>query len=187
MGRRDHAQRWRHRWQRPGQLVDLLSLRGAAGRHAYRPTFSFHTRINAVKINVFATAAVAIIFGGFVGCGSTQPAVKGIGKVEGKVLSPSGTPIAGGTLVLRPKGGIRRAVTAEISTNGSFVIEGATGNDSVLPGEYEVYIALDDSPQNQKLSRKIPLKYQRLSDEDSDLSVTLSDNGNELLVKLNRG
>jgi hypothetical protein len=164
----------------------LFKLHGAAGMPA-APSFNSRTRIVGVRINVSAIAAVAIIFCCFVGCGSTQPVVKGIGQVEGKVLSPLGTPIAGGTLVLRPKGGIRRAVTAEISTNGSFVIDGTNVSDGVIPGEYEVYITLEDSPQSQKLRRQIPLKYQRLSDEDSDLLVTLSDDGNKLLVKLNRG
>lgn len=122
-----------------------------------------------------------------VGCSGTQPTVPGIAEVEGKVLSPQGSPLKGGTLVLRPMGGIRRAISAEIETDGTFVIDGSTGNPTVLPGDYEVYVVVSDDPQERKLQQQIPLKYRKLSDEDSDLLVSLDDSGKKLVVKLKRG
>ena len=134
-----------------------------------------------------AIAMSGIFLAAFIGCGSTQPETQGLTEVEGRVLSHSGTPIKGGTLVLRPQGGIRRAVTAEIGANGGFVIDGTKMNNGILPGDYEVYIIVGAGPQNQKLRRQVPLKYQRLSDDDSDLLVSLDESGDELLVKLKRG
>ena len=88
-------------------------------------------------INSCVIATVAIFLVAFVGCGSTQPDTRGLTEVEGRVLSHSGAPIKGGTLVLRPQGGIRRAITAEIGANGGFVIDGTKINNGILPGDYE--------------------------------------------------
>lgn len=128
-----------------------------------------------------------VSFAAVVGCGGTQPVVTGIPEVEGKVLSPQGSPLKGGTLVLRPKGGIRRAISADIETDGTFIIDGSNGNSAVLPGDYEVYVVVGDDPQTRKLRRQIPVKYQKLSDEDSDLLVSIDDSGKKLVVKLKRG
>ncbi len=122
-----------------------------------------------------------------VGCSGTQSVTTGISEVEGKVLSPQGSPIKGGTLVLRPLGGIRRPVSTEIEDDGTFSIDGSNGESVILPGDYEVYIVVGDNPQERKLLKQIPAKYRKLSDEDSDLLVSLDDSGKKLLVKLKRG
>jgi len=48
------------------------------------------------------------------GCGSTNPVAQSIDEVAGKVLLPHGAVLPGGKLVLRPAGGLRQPVVADI-------------------------------------------------------------------------
>ncbi len=121
------------------------------------------------------------------GCGSTTPVVQSLDEVTGKVLLPQGVALKGGKLVLRPAGGLRRPVAADIQQDGTFVLDSSAEKAPVLPGTYDVYLVFDDTPQGRKLQRSVPAKYRKLTDEDSDVSVTLDETPQEVLVRLKRG
>lgn len=120
------------------------------------------------------------------GCGSTNPVAQSIDGVAGKVLLPHGAALPGGKLVLRPAGGLRQPVVADIQQDGTFVLESSAEKSPVLPGTYDVYLVFDDTPQDRKLQRSVPAKYRKLNDEDSDVSVTLDESPREVIVRLKR-
>jgi hypothetical protein len=136
----------------------------------------------------------SVLVGGFVvtmmlvtlGCGSAKQAEQSLSNVSGKVLLSHGRPLTGGRIFLRPEGGIRRGIAAEISEDGSFTLESSEGDAPVLPGKYEVYVVFGNDPGDQKLRRKVPRKYQKISDADTDLFVQINGDDDDLMVKLGK-
>ena len=60
-----------------------------------------------------------------VGCGtSSSEALKEVSEVSGTILLPTGRPLKGGNLMLRPFGGVRgaRRLAADINEDGTFII-----------------------------------------------------------------
>jgi hypothetical protein len=126
-------------------------------------------------------AAVVLVFTGCQG-GGPPPAPDGV-PVSGKILLPSGSPLSGGTLVLRPTDGIHGA-SAQIQKDGSFTLVDAAGGKSVVPGKYQVFVKFSDANQ-AALRKSVNQKYQSTEDGDSDVFVDISAATSDLVIKLN--
>jgi hypothetical protein len=119
------------------------------------------------------------------GCGGGGPPPRPDGvEVAGKVLLPNGSPLTGGTLVLRPVAGLHGA-TAQIGSTGAFALVDPSGKKSVVPGQYQVFVRFND-PNQKALSAAVNKKYQNSEDVDSDVVVTIGQSTNDLVIKLNR-
>lgn len=120
------------------------------------------------------------------GCGTGGPSLPTIPAINGKVLLSSGKPIPGGKLVLCPTPGLRpsgRRLSADLGNDGSFLIEGSE-EKAIVAGKYKVFVVVSGNPKLRALKKRIPEKYQSISEDDSDLFVELEDSGKELVVKL---
>jgi len=105
-------------------------------------------------------------------------------QVSGKVLLPGGSPLTGGTLVLRPVGGIHGA-SAQIGNDGSFELVDPQGNKSVAPGQYQVYVRVANP--DQKAGRvAVNQRYQNTEDGDSDVVVDIQRSQSDLVIRLNQ-
>lgn len=131
-------------------------------------------------------AAAAIVAIALTGCGSADTGVKGVSEVSGKVLLAKGMPLRGGRIVLRPAGGLRPAVSADINSDGSFTIDGASERKHVVPGEYQVFVVFGKDPKYRALQSQVPKKYQSVAEDESDHYVTIEEDAKDLLVKLKR-
>ena len=134
-------------------------------------------------MRIILTLLVALVLSG---CGSSAPEIPSVQGVEGKVLLPQGKPLSGGKLMLRREGGLNRPLIAEINKDGTFKIDDNNPDCPVLEGDYEVYLIFQHTLEERKLARYVPEKYRDLSDEDSDLKVTLNNANKNILVKLKR-
>jgi hypothetical protein len=126
-------------------------------------------------------AAFVVVF--VVGCGGPPPKPSGV-EVGGKILLATGAPLTGGTLVLRPVGGIHGA-SAKIEPNGTFALVDPSGDKSVVPGKYQAYVTFND-PSHIKLRYAVNKKYQNTEDGDSDVIVEITVSTNDLLIKFNK-
>lgn len=114
-----------------------------------------------------------------VGCGSGQPVPKPVANLEGKVLLPKGKPLQGGRILLKGNTG---TVLADIDKDGNFKLD---GDEVVLQGDYEVYLVFRyNSATERKLIRYVPAKYREIGEGDSDISVTLNEDNQNIIVKL---
>lgn len=118
-------------------------------------------------------------------CGSNSVPAKPDGvQVSGKVLLANGSPLAGGTLVLRPVNGVYGA-TAQIRPDGSFTLEDA-GADKIVEGSYQVFVRFGDSNQAE-LSKQVAARYQESSEDvDSDVIVNIAGDTTDLAIKLKK-
>ena len=115
------------------------------------------------------------------GCGSGKTVPKPVANIEGKVLLPKGKPLEGGRILLKGKG-TGGTVLADIDKDGSFEVD---NNEIVLQGDYEVYLVFRyNSATERKLIRYVPAKYREIGEGDSDISVTLSEDNQNITVKL---
>lgn len=117
-----------------------------------------------------------------VGCSSALPAKPEGVEVRGTVQLPGGSPLAGGTLLLRPVDGVYGA-TAQIQKDGSFVLQDPDGNKSVVPGKYLVYV-LFNNPDHNALRSKVNPRYQNSEDGDSDMVVNIQQTQSDLVIRL---
>jgi hypothetical protein len=118
------------------------------------------------------------------GCGTqSQPKPDGV-QVSGKVLLPNGSPLTGGTLVLRPEAGLYGA-TALIQKDGSFELVDPQGEKSVVPGKYLVYVRFN-SPEQKALGVAVNPRYQNSEDGDSDIAVDIPAAQRDLIIRLKR-
>lgn len=118
------------------------------------------------------------------GCGGGPPPTPAGVEIGGKVLLPSGTPLKGGTLVLRPVGGIHGA-SAQIQKDGGFSLTDPAGKNSVVPGKYQVYVLLND-PSLKTHRSSINKKYQESEDGDSDIFLDIQDSKKDLVIRLKK-
>ena len=124
-----------------------------------------------------------------VGCGTAKPEVDLVDAVRGKVLLPTGKPLKGGIVVLRPTAaiaGVAQPVTAEVDSDGSFVIEGGDADKKLAAGEYKVFVNLSSNPKHRSLQRQVPEKYQSIGDDDSDLIIDLAEQAEGFVLKMNK-
>jgi len=126
------------------------------------------------------------LLAGASGCGTGNSNLPTITAVNGKVLLSSGKPIPGGKLVLCPAAELQpggRRLSADLDKDGSFSIEGGE-ETTIVAGKYKVFVVVTGNPKLRSLRKRIPEKYQSISDDESDLFVELADGGEELVVKL---
>jgi hypothetical protein len=114
------------------------------------------------------------------GCGGNSNTAPDGVEVSGKVVRADGSPLAGGTLILRPVGSIHGA-TAQIQSDGSFSLVDSAGKPSVVPGKYQVYVRFNES--DKTLGSKVNKKYQDTEDGDSDVVVEIQQAKNDLLIR----
>jgi hypothetical protein len=119
-----------------------------------------------------------------VGCDSGPPAKPAGVEVSGKVLLPNGSPLTGGTLVLRPVAGIHGA-SAQIANDGTFELVDPQGNKSVVPGQYQVFVRFNN-PDHKALQKQVNERYQNTEDGDSDIVVDIQTSKSDLVIRLNR-
>jgi hypothetical protein len=127
-------------------------------------------------------AVLALALALAAGCDGPQGTPAGV-AVGGKVLLPGGSPLAGGTLVLRPVAGIHGA-SAQVRKDGSFELADPGGNPSVVPGRYQVFVRFN-SPDQKALRAAVSRRYQDSEDGDSDVVVDIRGPQNDLVVRLN--
>ena len=121
-----------------------------------------------------------------VGCGSSSgppPKPDGV-AVSGKLLLSNGSPVTGGTLILRPVAGLHGA-TGQIQGDGSFTLSDSGNDQTVVPGKYQVFVRVNDASQ-KGLRAAIHRRYQDSEDGDSDIVVDIQQPNSNLVIKLNR-
>ena len=105
-------------------------------------------------------------------------------QVSGKLLLPTGSPVTGGTMVLRPENGAFGAI-AKIQSDGSFILEDA-GKPGIVPGKYQVFVRLSDTDP-VALQKAVHQRYQESTDDgDSDVIVDIQQDSDNLEIRLNR-
>lgn len=117
------------------------------------------------------------------GCGGTDaPELTDGVSVSGKILLPSGSPLGGGTLVLRPENGLFGA-TAQIQPDGTIKLRNS-GSESIAPGRYQVFVRFSD-PNHAKYKSAVNQRYQESSDDgDSDVIVDIQSATEDLAIRL---
>ena len=118
------------------------------------------------------------------GCGEPRPNIPSGVEVSGKVLLPSGTPLSGGLLILRPEQGLHGA-SAVIGSDGSFSLQNQAGTKAIAPGKYRVYVRFPD-PAHKNLAAAIHPRYQDSEDVDSDIVVDIQTARSDLVLKMKR-
>lgn len=116
------------------------------------------------------------------GCGG-GPIAKPEGvPVSGRVLLASGSPLTGGTLVLKPEDGLFGAI-GQIQSDGRFTLNDA-GGPNIVCGKYQVFIRFANSNQS-RLKSSVHQRYQQNSDDgDSGLVVEIKEATEELTIRL---
>ena len=105
-------------------------------------------------------------------------------QVSGKLLLPTGAPVTGGTMVLRPENGAFGAI-AKIQPDGSFTLEDA-GKPGIVPGKYQVFVRFSDNDP-VALQKAVHQRYQESTDDgDSDVIIDIPQDNDYLEIRLNR-
>ena len=118
------------------------------------------------------------------GCGNPAPNIPTGVEVSGKVQLPSGAPVTGGTLILRPEQGVHGA-SAQVQPDGAFSLQNQAGTKAIAPGKYRVYIRFND-PSHKALAAAINKRYQDTEDGDSDIAVEVQAARSDLVIKMKR-
>lgn len=105
-------------------------------------------------------------------------------QVSGKVLSPKGTPLSGGTIILRPESGLFGA-TALVQSDGTFTLKDNSGVPGVVAGKYQVFVSFPN-PQHAALKASVNPRYQESEDGDSDIFVEIVEPTDSLTIKLKK-
>ncbi len=117
------------------------------------------------------------------GCGGPLSKPEGI-QVRGKALLQNGSPLTGGTLILRPEDGLFGA-TALIQPDGSFTLQDG-GNQVMVPGKYQVFVRFPD-PSQDSLRSMVNGRYQQSSEDgDSDVVIDIHGATDDLIIRFNR-
>jgi hypothetical protein len=139
------------------------------------------TRFLSATALIFTTLILTALAG--CGPGGPLPRPEGV-QASGKVLLPNGSPLSGGTLILRPDAGIYGA-TAMIQKDGSFTLSDTSGTADIVPGRYQVFVSFPN-PGDAALAKSVNSRYQESDDGDSDVFVDLQQATDELVIKLKR-
>lgn len=123
-----------------------------------------------------------LVMAGCVGSGAL-PRPEGV-KVSGKILQANGSPLPGGTLILRPDKGLYGA-TAIIQSDGSFALQDTSGNTETVTGKYQVFVSFPN-PSHVTLSKSVAKRYQESDDGDSDVFVDIQQPTEELIIRLKK-
>lgn len=129
---------------------------------------------------LFVVSALAVA-----GCQSDGPPPPADGvPVSGKALLPNGSPLTGGTLVLRPEGGAHGA-SAQVQANGQFTLARPSGEATVVPGKYRAFVKFNDAAQ-ASLRSAVGRRYQSTEDGDSDLVVEITGAKSDLVIRFKK-
>ena len=125
-----------------------------------------------------------------VGCGTSSPGVlKEVSEVSGTILLPTGRPLKGGTLMLRPFGGVRgvKRLSADINEDGTFIIR-PDEKTKIIATNYKVFVGLND-PKFRILKRQVPEKYLDISEDEfeTDLFMNLDEQASSVVLKMTKG
>ena len=128
---------------------------------------------------------VAVLLISITGCWSSGIPSRPDGiEVQGTIQLPSGKPLTGGTLILRPDSGLYGA-TALIQPDGSFKLQETSGSQSIVPGKYQVFVSFPN-PAHSQIASAVPKRYQQSEDGDSDVFVDLQAGVQSLEIRLKR-
>ena len=124
------------------------------------------------------------------GCGtSSSEALKEVSEVSGTILLPTGRPLKGGKLMLRPFGGVRgvKRLSADINEDGTFIIR-PDEKTKIIATNYKVLVGLND-PKFRILKRQVPEKYLDISEDEfeTDLFMNLDDQASSIVLKMTKG
>jgi hypothetical protein len=128
------------------------------------------------------------------GCGTsgseTPKEAKEVSEVRGKVLLPTGRPLKGGRLILRPFGGVKNAtkVYADIDDDGTFTAKSDGAKQKIVASNYKVFISLSGDPKNRLLEKVVPEKYLDVREEDyeTDLFINLNEQTSDIVLKMTK-
>ena len=125
-----------------------------------------------------------------VGCGtSSSEALKEVSEVSGTILLPTGRPLKGGNLMLRPYGGVRgvKRLSAEINEDGTFIIR-PDEKTKIIATNYKVFVGLND-PKFRVLKKQVPEKYLDVSEDEfeTDLFMNLAEQADGIVLKMTKG
>ena len=125
-----------------------------------------------------------------VGCGtSSSEALKEVSEVSGTILLPTGRPLKGGNLMLRPFGGVRgvKRLSADINEDGTFIIR-PDEKTKIIATNYKVFVGLND-PKFKSLKRQVPEKYLDVSEDEfeTDLFMNLDEQASSVVLKMTKG
>jgi hypothetical protein len=134
-----------------------------------------------VSLTAVLMSALLVVIG--CGGGGPPPRPEGV-KVGGKVLLPNGSPLTGGTLILRPEAGLYGA-TAQIQPDGSFKLRDTSNTETVVQGKYQVFVAFPN-PAHDNFRETVNRRYQESEDGDSDLIVEIQGPNDDLVIQFNR-
>ncbi len=124
------------------------------------------------------------------GCGtSSSVSLKEVSEVSGTILLPTGRPLKGGTLMLRPYGGIRgvKRLSADINEDGTFTIR-PDEKTKIIATTYKVFVGLND-PKFRILKKQVPEKYLDVSEDEfeTDLFMNLDEQASNVVLKMTKG
>lgn len=118
-----------------------------------------------------------------IGCSGSGPPPRPQGvKVGGKALLPDGTPLTGGTLILRPEVGLYGA-TAVVQPDGSFQLRDTSNTETVVEGKYQVFVTFPN-PAQDKYRKTVNRRYQESEDGDSGHFVDIQGDTTDLQIRL---
>jgi len=122
------------------------------------------------------------------GCGKGQASIAVVEAVHGKILLPTGRPLKGGRLVLRPTSelaGVAKPISVDINKDGTFDIQESNAKGGIAAGEYKVFVSLTGNPRLKGLRRQVPEKYQSIGDDETDLLLDLKEQTENIVLKMN--
>lgn len=134
-------------------------------------------RENINMKNIFTALILASVL--LTGCGQSTT-YKPLEQVKGKVLLPKGKPLEGGRIMLKRKDGKANPFLAEINKDGTFKVD----NEIILEGDYEIYLVFKRTTAERKYIKYVPTKYREIGEGDSDISVTLTEDNQDIVIKL---
>jgi len=125
-----------------------------------------------------------------VGCGTSSSGdLKEVSEVSGTILLPTGRPLKGGNLMLRPYGGVRgvKRLSAEINEDGTFIIR-PDEKTKIIATNYKVFVGLND-PKVRVLKKQVPEKYLDVSEDEfeTDLFMNLAEQADGIVLKMTKG
>ena len=129
------------------------------------------------------------------GCGTSGSEVrkdaKEVSEVSGKVLLPTGRPLKGGRLILRPFGGVKNATRfyADIDGEGTFTAKSDGAKQKIVATTYKVFISLGGDLKNRLLEKVVPEKYLDVREDDyeTDLFVNFNEQTSGIVLKMTKG
>ena len=127
--------------------------------------------------NIFTALILVSVL--LAGCGESTT-FKPLDQVKGKVLLPKGKPLEGGRIMLKRKDGKANPFLVQIKKDGTFEVD----NEIILEGDYEIYLVFKRTTAERKYIKYVPAKYREIGEGDSDISVTLNEDNQDIVIKL---